>query len=255
MLSETGNYQIDTASNGRIAWQKVQENDYDLVITDIRMPEIDGIELLKLIRQHNSSIPIIVVTAFASIETAVEALQSGAANFLKKPFSIDEINTVTSKALKAAVQTKIQSKTIGNISKSFSVVTKSKHSIVDPVFQQIRDMAKNFGFSNDQLHMNLYLCLTEAIANAIDHGNKGDPDKEITIDAIINSDSIIINISDEGNGFNLNMVPDPTQDCNISKSRGRGIFLMRCYMDSVSYSNNGSKVTMIINAYKKTTDN
>ena len=84
MLDETGNYKIDAAPNGKVAWNMVQENCYDLIITDIRMPEMDGIELLRLVKEFNPSIPIIVVTAFASIKTAVEALQNGAANFLKK---------------------------------------------------------------------------------------------------------------------------------------------------------------------------
>lgn len=251
MLDETGNYKIDSALDGKIAWNLIQENSYDLIITDIRMPEIDGIELLRLVKQYNPSIPIIVVTAFASIETAVEALQNGAANFLKKPFSIDEIQTVTSKALRASAQTKVQAQNLENLSKSFSVVTKSDHSVVDPIFHQIREMARSFGFSDEQLHMNLYLSLTEAIANAIDHGNAGDPLKEISVDATVNSDAISISVSDEGTGFNLNLVPDPTMDSNLMKSRGRGVFLMRCYTDSITYDNNGSKVTMVIKANAK----
>lgn len=250
MLEETGNYTVDKAENGKVAWTMVQDYNYDLIISDIKMPEMNGLELLELVKGYNQAIPVVVVTAFASIETAVEAIQKGASNFLKKPFTLEEISSVTTKALKAAAHRKIQSGKLENLSRSFSVTTKSKHSIIDPVFHQIRDIAKYFGFSDNQLHMNIYLSLSEAIANAVDHGNKGDENKNITIHSSVNNTGITISVVDEGDGFNPTLVSDPTDGSNILRSNGRGIFLMKCYMDSVTYEKNGSKVTMVIQPQK-----
>jgi DNA-binding NtrC family response regulator len=70
----------------------------DLIITDLRLPAMDGLELLGKLRQQNSITPVIVITAFGSVETAVEAMKAGAADFLLKPFSLDHLMTVVNKA-------------------------------------------------------------------------------------------------------------------------------------------------------------
>jgi DNA-binding NtrC family response regulator len=71
----------------------------DLILTDLRLPGMDGLELLHLMRRQNSEVPVIVMTAFGTIETAVEAMKAGAADFLLKPFSLDHLMTVVRKAL------------------------------------------------------------------------------------------------------------------------------------------------------------
>jgi len=84
-------YVVLTASCGVKAMDIIDNNDIDIVITDIKMPEMDGIELLKNIKSIDSSIDVVLITAFASIETAIEALRLGAKNYIIKPFNIDEI--------------------------------------------------------------------------------------------------------------------------------------------------------------------
>jgi DNA-binding NtrC family response regulator len=71
----------------------------DLVITDLRLPGMDGLDLLAAIRRQNSATPVIVMTAYGSVETAVEAMKAGAADFVMKPFSLDHLMTVVQKAL------------------------------------------------------------------------------------------------------------------------------------------------------------
>src|SRR5262245_51679245 len=71
----------------------------DLVLTDLRLPGMDGLELLSVLRRQNSHVPVIVMTAFGTVENAVEAMKSGAADFLLKPFSLDHLMTVVNKAL------------------------------------------------------------------------------------------------------------------------------------------------------------
>src|SRR3954452_13297044 len=71
----------------------------DLVLTDLRLPGMDGMELLAKIRQQNAVTPVIVMTAFGTIETAVEAMKTSATDFLLKPFSLDHLMTVVNKAM------------------------------------------------------------------------------------------------------------------------------------------------------------
>jgi serine/threonine-protein kinase RsbW len=88
------------------------------------------------------------------------------------------------------------------------------------------------------------LALEEAIVNAIKHGNNFDRNKKIHIRYSVGPDRFDIRISDEGQGFDPDDVPDPTEAENLERACGRGLMLMRYYMNSVCYANNGSCVSM-----------
>ena len=92
-------YQIDLAQDGKDAWEKFQQRAYNLVITDIKMPGMDGMALLKLIYKKQPDIPVIVITAYGSIDSAVKAMKAGAYDYITKPFENEEIRIVVSKAL------------------------------------------------------------------------------------------------------------------------------------------------------------
>jgi serine/threonine-protein kinase RsbW len=89
------------------------------------------------------------------------------------------------------------------------------------------------------------LSLEEALANAIKHGNSGDPEKQVVVTYRIAEDHIQISVCDEGGGFEPDVVPDPTLDENLEKPNGRGIMLMKAYMNEVCYNQAGNCVTMI----------
>ncbi|MFH1006131.1 MAG: sigma-54 dependent transcriptional regulator [Candidatus Latescibacterota bacterium] len=89
-LSNEG-YQVIAASDGREALEKFRQDDFDLLITDLRMPKLDGIELLKEVKCLSPEIPVIIITAYGTIETAVQAVKLGAYDYLTKPLLIDEL--------------------------------------------------------------------------------------------------------------------------------------------------------------------
>ena len=91
------------------------------------------------------------------------------------------------------------------------------------------------------------LALEEAIVNAIKHGNGCDPLKKISISAYVGTDKTDITIADEGKGFDPKSLPDPTADENLEKLGGRGIMLMRAYMDQVLFNGRGNEVRIIKN--------
>ena len=108
ILTEEG-YSIDSAYTGQEGFSKIEEGSYDLVITDMKMPGISGMEALKKIKDDNPDIGIIMVTGYSTAETAVEAMKLGAFDYLPKPFTPDELITVVSKALekkKVLIETK-----------------------------------------------------------------------------------------------------------------------------------------------------
>ncbi|MCP4370804.1 MAG: sigma-54-dependent Fis family transcriptional regulator [Deltaproteobacteria bacterium] len=99
ILKDQG-YKIDLAQDGNEAWQYFQRTSYDIVITDLKMPGRDGMELLRLINKENSDIPVIVITAYGSVESAVKAMKAGAFDYITKPFENEEIRIIVSKAVR-----------------------------------------------------------------------------------------------------------------------------------------------------------
>lgn len=102
MLKKEG-YEISAASNGKEALQILQSNKFAVVITDLKMPDVDGMELLIRIAERYPEIPVIMITAHGTIATAVEALKKGAFDYITKPFDLDDLKNIVSKAIKTRV--------------------------------------------------------------------------------------------------------------------------------------------------------
>ena len=97
-LQQSG-YQVDAAGNGKEALAAIHEDPPDLVITDLMMPGMSGVELLKNIRADYSEIIVIVVTAFGTVENAVEAMKAGAYDYITKPVNIQELRLIVGRGL------------------------------------------------------------------------------------------------------------------------------------------------------------
>ncbi len=98
MLHRDG-YQVDAVADGAQAVSRLREQDYHLVISDIKMPRLNGFELLKFVKEHTPDTAMIMVTAFSSTEEAVEAMKQGAYDYITKPFKNDEIRLIIKNAL------------------------------------------------------------------------------------------------------------------------------------------------------------
>ena len=101
MLGSWG-YEVDTAGDGAEAVARVRERAYDAVLTDVRMAEVDGIEALRRIRLYNPCLPVLIMTAYSSVDTAVNALKAGAFDYLHKPIDFDELRRGLVRALEHA---------------------------------------------------------------------------------------------------------------------------------------------------------
>ena len=119
----------------------------------------------------------------------------------------------------------------------------SKAENIILVERMIEDVCDLFNISEDY-YGNILVSLTEAVNNAIYHGNKANPNKGIDISFKSHPDRVSFSVKDEGTGFNYNDLPDPTNPENIEKPNGRGVFLMRNLADKVYFEDNGSKVIL-----------
>src|SRR5580698_5914030 len=98
-LSRDG-YDVLTAEDGEQGLAQLREHHIDLIITDLKMPRVDGMTLLKRALEEEPEIPVVMITAHGTIDTAVEALKRGAFDFVTKPFDKDEVRQIVGKALK-----------------------------------------------------------------------------------------------------------------------------------------------------------
>ncbi|MHC4472009.1 MAG: sigma-54-dependent transcriptional regulator, partial [Planctomycetota bacterium] len=98
-LLEREGYRVSTAGDGAAALEEILRERPALVITDLKMPGMDGVELLKRARSIDPDLPVVLITAYASMETAVEALREGVDDYITKPFSINEMKKVVGRIL------------------------------------------------------------------------------------------------------------------------------------------------------------
>ena len=98
LMDKTG-YEVTTTNNPLEVSKLLQESHYDLVVTDLKMPLVDGIDLIGIVKNIDTTLPIIVITAYGTIETAEEAIQKGAYDFITKPFRKETILITIKRAL------------------------------------------------------------------------------------------------------------------------------------------------------------
>ncbi len=100
-LQEDG-YQVDSVGAGADALGRLRDNEYDLIITDLKMPDVDGLAVLDAAKRLQTASPVILITAFGSVEAAVEAMKRGAYDYITKPFSRDEFKLIVARALRSS---------------------------------------------------------------------------------------------------------------------------------------------------------
>jgi DNA-binding response OmpR family regulator len=102
LLSKTlalADYEVDVAHDGRAAIERLRSAHYDLLITDLKMPGLDGLGVIREARRYRSDLPIIIITGFSTEASAIEAINLGVAGYLTKPFRIPKVLATAAKAL------------------------------------------------------------------------------------------------------------------------------------------------------------
>jgi serine/threonine-protein kinase RsbW len=123
-------------------------------------------------------------------------------------------------------------------------VIASEFAAVRTAEEAVLKEAARRGYRKNSLFA-IKLAMEEGLNNAIRHGNRLDPRKTVRLDYEVDLVRVVIEIRDQGKGFDPRSVPDPTADENLEKPTGRGIMLMRAYMDEVSFSQDGTHLRMI----------
>lgn len=126
----------------------------------------------------------------------------------------------------------------------YTIQLPSKIESITVVENFIDELSAKYGFS-DEIYANVLTCLSEAVINGIVHGNRQNPDKKVYINLeVIENKRLIFTISDEGEGFNFNNLPDPTAPENIENLTGRGVFIIKKLADQCIFNSKGNELEL-----------
>lgn len=268
LLEEAG-FETETAENGRLALNIVDREAPDLVLTDIQMPELDGFQLVRRLRQTHPALPVILMTAFGSEEVAVQALQEGAASYVPKgklPAALAEtVHNVLGVARNRQTGGPLSALTFCETQFELDASLREVNELI-AFFQ---DYLRRLEICDDADLIRVGTALHEAIVNAAEHGNlelssdlreQGDgeyrrlakqraaqqpySDRRVQITARFRPQHATFEIKDEGPGFDADSLPDPTDPENLGKVSGRGLFLIKTFMDEVQFNELGNQITL-----------
>ena len=269
-----GNWHAEYASSGEEALSRMQEQKFDLILTDLHMPEMDGLELLSEIKKHDCKIPVVVMSSRGSEEAALQALRLGAANYVIKKQMIHDLPKILDSVMRSSRTIRMESAILDHLEQShFRFVIPNDRELVQAAVSYMQVIAEKFGKLPEADRIRLGICLEESLLNAMIHGNlevsselravdegsgyekmielrqKQQPysDRRIEINASFSCNQLRFTILDEGPGFDVSRVPDPTTAENLSKPSGRGLMLMRIFMDAIEHNETGNQVTLIKN--------
>ena len=237
-------YEVVLAEDGVQALALYQQQPVDLVLSDVRMPHLDGLKLLVALKDLNPRLPVVLISGHGEVETVVKALKAGADNFLAKPLRMDSLARVVEQSLSVAWSAPHGLSKGMNVRQTTRISAPSHKEMVREVVQVVAQSAVSTGYAQYDLDNNLKLALVEAVTNAMEHGNRWDDKLMVVVQAETTAELLQVSIADQGPGFDVRALPDPTCEDHLVCERGRGVFLMRAIMDQVSYSTSGNCVTL-----------
>lgn len=260
------------ADNGAAALDHLTQKATDIVITDLQMPEMDGLELTREIRTRFAHVPVILMTAHGSEEIAVRALQLGAASYVpKRSLAHDLVSTVKS-VLELSLAGRASLRVIECLDQIESrFVLDNDVSAIPALVTHLEGDLTRLQLCDETELLQIGVALREALVNAIFHGNLevssslreidgGKPYLELSarrrqeapygarrvrITVLQRRHEVRYVIADEGPGFDPRALPDPTDVSQLEKVSGRGILLIRTFMDEVLHNERGNEITMI----------
>ena len=262
---------VTYASNGKEALEAMTRETPDAVLTDLQMPEMNGLDLVIQVRSRFPLVPIILMTAHGSEELAVRALQSGAASYVpKRELSRDLLETVEG-VIEMASTRRDQKRLMESLEHTEShFVLTNDPSLIPPLVSYLKDNVFRMSGSDDTGLIQTTMALREALLNAMEHGNlqldsalrenddhsyhqlarerramKPYSDRRVHVTTRETKSEAIYVIRDEGPGFDTSKLPDPTDPVNIEKRSGRGLLLMRAFMSEVRHNKQGNEVTLV----------
>jgi len=176
--------------------------------------------------------------------TIVKAFKMVAANYLRFPYNQDELRAIVEQTLSYKLRYVDDPSVLSHTHEKIEFELPSDLALMSGVLQYLLERVAKLGVIAPE-KSNLFIALDEAFVNAVKHGNKNDPTKLIRVVAELSPKEASFTIEDEGEGFDVQTIPDPCEPANLFKSSGRGVLLIYNIMDEVEYNAQGNRVKMV----------
>ena len=271
LLEKNLGWEIVYANDGREALTQIAAESPDLILTDLQMPEMNGLELVQQVKRRYPLIPTVLMTAQGSEAIAVEALQHGAASYVPKGQLALELCDTLENVLAAAGERRTQRSLMQRMKNlECSFVLPNDPAILTSLVAYVQTLLNDMGVLEEADRLRVGVALEEALLNAAFHGNlevsselretdhsayyslareraitQPYCERQIYVHAKLSPQEVCYTIQDEGPGFDPANLPDPTDPANLERPCGRGLLLMRTFMDTIEYNEQGNKVQMI----------
>ena len=271
LLQNTGEYEVIYAENGRDALERLELDIPDAVLTDLHMPEMNGLELVQAIKSDYPLIPVLLMTAQGSEELAVEALRLGAASYVTKRRLGEDLISTIHQILEAASSNRGETRLLNRISSvETSYILPNETRLVHALSGQVRDTMRAMRIFPENDRLRISIAFEESLLNALYHGNLEvssdlrdedqtayedlarrrslqEPyiDRQLYVDISLTQDAVRFSVRDEGSGFDPQTITDPTDPEYLDRPNGRGMLLMKSFMDELTYSESGRHVMMM----------
>ena len=259
------------ASSGKEAMQTVDRELPQLILTDLIMPDMDGLELVQQVRDRFPSIPIILMTAFGSEEAAMRALRAGAANYIpKKDLARDLVETVRG-ILRISTVDRHRRQLLHCLNcRESTFLLENDPNLIASLIDLVQEELDGLGLFDRMGRIRVGIALQEALTNALFHGNLEvnsslrqederlffneaearrwqEPYTSRRIRVIVRVDHLAATfiISDEGPGFDTSRFDQPIDHEDLVRISGRGLLLIRTFMDEVVFNAAGNSITMV----------
>jgi CheY-like chemotaxis protein len=276
ILSRDGKFTVEFAEDGTQALARMRQSEPDLIVTDLQMPNRNGLELVAAVRMHHPRVPIILMTGHGSEDLAVEALHRGAANYVPKPQLGERLLESVEEALTLSKADATYDQLIACLKHcDFTFELANDPGLTEPLVEMTQQMIAGMGLTDATGRFRIGAALKEALLNAIYRGNleisfkemqdtrvsllegKADnllarrqgssPYKErrVRVQITMDADEARFVIADDGAGFDPASIPAAGQPGSLDPETGRGLVLMRAFFDEVTFDNGGRQVTLV----------
>lgn len=271
LLARSGEWNVVYATDGPSALAQIAASKPDIAVTDLVMPGMNGLELVAAIVQQYPQIPVILMTGKGTEETSVQALQAGAASYVPKSALSQLLVSTVRDVLALRTAQRNEQKLMGCMQQGHLHFRLGNDADFIPAFiNYVQNLLCSVGLCDESNVIRVCIALEEALRNALFHGNleltseqrDGDTaiyqqlinerlqsapysQRQLHVSISVNRESGTFVVRDEGPGFDPKSLPDPTDPENIERVSGRGLLLMKTFMDEVSYNAYGNEVTMV----------
>lgn len=212
---------------------------FDFVITDLDVEPNPAVP-----KRNASGLQCLPQIESAELGERIKAFKLCASNFRRDEFDEDELKDLIATVLDYKLRFVDKTDMVLGLREHIEFELPSAISLMHIVLEYLMKRVEKLGVVKPE-QSNLFVALDEAFVNAVKHGNKFDAGKLVRIIAEVSKDEARFTIEDEGEGFDVNSIPDPLDPENLFKTSGRGVLFIYNIMDEVEYNDRGNRLTMV----------